>query len=401
MVCGDKKYMSENKRVLLFQGGLDTVDLFSSELGIGLSELGYEVINFDLTQSVKNLGLLYQSMQEKPLTAMIAFNSRFFGLKTPSGINVWETLGIPCINIFLDHPYWYHDILLSMPATGIVLCIDRNHMKYVNRFYPNIPVNGFLALGGSCFSSYIRSMSERKIDVLYAGSLYANHMPRKPSSSEWNFAAEKVYDRSIEYLLKHTEETIEAVIEHQLQKEGVILPDETLRRFITSCVSVERVVSSCYRERIVGAVAKAGISLELYGEGWDSCDWITLPNVHYGGRISPKEVIAKMSESKIVLNTFPWFKDGSHDRVFNAMLAGAAVVSEKSRYLEEVLPKEVWVPVELFDDGINKMTQRILYLLSHEIELQNIATAGYKLAISDHTWRARAQELHEDLLSYL
>lgn len=393
--------MAKNKRLLLFQGGLDTVDLFSGELGIGLAELGYEITNFDLKDSAKNLGLLYRSLQENPLTAMIAFNSRFFGLTTPSGANVWETLGIPCINILLDHPYWYHDILSSMPATGIVLCIDRNHMKYVNRFYPNISVNGFLAHGGSRVSSYTRPMSERKIDVLYGGSLYADHMLRRPSSSEWGFAAEEVYERSIDYLLKHPEETVETVIEQQLQKAGVFLPDESLRRFITSCVSVERVVSSYYRERIVGVVAKAGIKLDLYGEGWDRCEWITLPNVHYGGRISPEEILAEMSESKIVLNTFPWFKDGSHERVFNAMLAGAAVVSEKSHYLEEVLPKETWAPFELSDDGINKMTQRIFYLLSHEKELQDMADAGYKLAVSDHTWRARAKELHKDLLSYL
>ena len=32
-------------------------------------------------------------------------------------------------------------------------------------------------------------------------------------------------------------------------------------------------------------------------------------------------MIDVMNDSKIVLNTMTWFKDGTHDRVFNGMLA--------------------------------------------------------------------------------
>lgn len=387
-------------RLVLFRGELDTVNLFSDQLKQGFLELGYDIFEFDLQESTKSLGLLYQYMQEAPITAMIAFNSQFFGMTLPSGGNMWEALGIPCINIFVDHPYWYHNILMRMPATGIVLCIDRNHMNYVDRFYSNIPSNGFLAHGGTALCPNCKPMTERKIDVLYAGSLYADHIP-KVDLSGWKFPAEQICESSIKRLLEHPEKTIETVIEQELHKAGINLSDDELRRFISSCVHVERVVSSHYRERIVGSVAKAGISLELYGEGWSGCDWIKLPNVHYGGRVTPEEILSMMEDSKIVLNTLPWFKDGSHERVFNAMLCGAVAVSETSGYLEETLPPDAWVSFDLSEKSLSALPQRIVALLSDEARLQEIAFRGHGLAAAEHTWKARAQELHRDLLSFL
>lgn len=390
----------KKRRLVLFQGELDTLNLFSEQLKQGFVELGYDIFDFDLRQSVRSLGLLHEYMQGGPVTAMIGFNSLFFGMTIPSGENMWDVLGIPCVNILVDHPYWYHNLLMCMPAAGIVLCIDRGHMDYVNRFYPNIPSNGFLAHGGASLYISHKLLKERETDVLYAGSLYADCI-QQPDLSDWNFPAKRVCDRSVEYLLAHPEETIENVIEKQLRLAGISLSDEELRLFISSCVYIERIVSSHYRERIVGSVARAGILLELYGDGWEKCDWIRLPNVRYGGRVSPEKILERMEDSRIVLNTLPWFRDGGHERVFNAMLCGAVAVSETSRYLEEVLPPDTWVSFDLSDESISALPGRINNLLSDENRLQQIASAGQELALSSHTWRARARELHEDLLLYL
>lgn len=397
----DKASIDQKKHLVLFHGELDTLNLFSEQLKQEFMELGYGIFDFDLKQIPNSLGLLYDYMKDNPITAMIDFNSNFYGLRLPSGKNMWETLGIPCINILMDHPFWYHSMLVRTPSTGILLCVDRNHMKYVNRFYPNIPTNGFLAHGGISFSDTHKPIAERKIDVLYAGSLLADYIPEEIDFSVWGFPAKEIFDKSVEYLFAHTEVTIEAVVEQQLLQAGILLPDEELRRFISSCVYIERIVSSHYRERVVSSIAKAGISLDLYGDGWANCDWVKLPNVHYGGRVTPKEIVLMMEDSKIVLNTVPWFKDGSHDRVFNAMMCGAAAASETSHYFEEVLPPDTWISFDLSQESLDAFPGRIQELLSDNDRLQSIADAGRDLAVSNHTWKARALELHNDLLSFL
>lgn len=387
---------TNKRRLVLIRGNLDMLNLFSDQLKQGLLELGYEIFDFDLSQHSESLGQFLEYVQKNPVTAMIDFNSTFFGTTLPSGENMCEVLGIPSINILVDHPYWYHDkILMHTPSNGIVLCVDRNHMNYINRFYQNIACTGFLALGGISFSSTHKQISERKTDVLYAGTFKTNNVSN--DFSDWDFPAKQI----IEHLLVHTEDTVEAAIEQELRQAGIVFPDEELRKFINSCAQIEHIVDSYYREKIVGSIAKTGVSLELYGAGWSVCDWVNLPNVHYGGRISPEEIILKMEDSKIVLNSMPWFRDGSHDRVFNAMMCGAVSVSETSKYFEEAVSPDAWVPFDLSYASLSDLPKRITELLSDEDRMQQIAFAGHELAASEHTWKARALELHRDLLSHL
>lgn len=394
--------MEKLGKLVLFRCELDTLNLFSDQLKQGFEYLGYEIFEFDLRQSDLYLGLLYDFIKKGTINAMIGFNMPFFGMQLSSGKNMWEVLGIPCVNILVDHPYWYHNILMRTPRTGIVLSIDLNHSQYIQRFYPHISCTGFLPHGGTPTDHTPKPVKERNIDVLYAGSLFADYaISQKPDFTRFPFAAEKVCQESIARLLAHPDGTIESVVEDQLLQNGIALADEELRQFISSCVYIERVVSSHYREKIVSSVAKAGISLTLYGDGWSGCDWIELPNVHYYGRISPEQVLEKMEDSKIVLNTMPWFKKGSHERIFNAMLRSAVVVSETSSYLKESLPHDTWVSFDLLPDRLAALPQQITDLLSNEQKLQSIASAGYHLAVSEHTWQKRAQELHCDLLSSL
>lgn len=59
------------------------------------------------------------------------------------------------------------------------------------------------------------------------------------------------------------------------------------------------------------------------------------PNFHWIPPMSFDETFQYMRQSKLVLNVMPWFKAGTHDRIFNALLSGACPVSDKSRWLEE------------------------------------------------------------------
>jgi len=386
--------------IVLFHGKLKTLNVFSEQMQKEFQQLGYDIFMFDQEQSMQSLGKLYAYMQEHPILAMIGFNNTLFGMKTESGKKVWEELGIPCINILVDHPYWYRDILQNAPANSAVLCVDMNHMNFVSRFYPQIAVSGFLAHGGTPIDGKGKKLEERAIDVLYAGSLLTNYV-QKPDFSKWDFDAEQVCEEAISLLMNNRTVTVEDALEHTLLQHGVELEDSLLCEFISSCSYVERVVSSHFREMVLKTFAMAGIKLQIYGEGWENCDWITLPNVSYGGLISPEEVLQKMEDAKVVLNTMPWFKNGSHERIFNGMLRGCVVISETSGYFEETLPENGWLSFSLEEEEIEKTPGRVKDLLDHLEEAQKMADAGLSFAEQDHTWQARAREIHEDLLKYL
>ena len=107
-----------------------------------------------------------------------------------------------------------------------------------------------------------------------------------------------------------------------------------------------------------------------------------------------------------------WFKDGTHDRVFNGMLAGACAVTDSSGYMEEefcgfwpddpFLQKAGESEVAFFRlTEIEKLPDMIRSMLDHPEEMQMLADRGYEKAHQMHTWDARARELDRDLFPYL
>ena len=108
---------------------------------------------------------------EKPVNAVVTFNNLGFNMELKKGENIWESLGIPCINILMDHPMFHKNALDAAPDNAIVICPDRNHMKFVQRFYPDIQIAGFLPHGGKEKRLQYKPIKDRHIDVLYAGGI--------------------------------------------------------------------------------------------------------------------------------------------------------------------------------------------------------------------------------------
>ena len=100
-----------------------------------------------------------------------------------------------------------------------------------------------------------------------------------------------------------------------------------------------------------------------------------------------------------------WFKDGTHDRVFNGMLAGAVALSDSSVYMKEEFCGDIDNPdaeLVMFElDEIDALPQTVKELLANPKRMQQIADRGREKALPGHTWQVRARELHEDLLTLL
>lgn len=188
-------------------------------------------------------------------------------------------------------------------------------------------------------------------------------------------------------------------MEDSLLAEGIVLEDDQLKDIISDLRFIDLYAVSYFREKAVQVLAEDGINIILYGAGWDQYAWISRPNVFYGGKISANEIVEKMSDAKIVLNTMTWFKDGTHDRIFNGMLQGAVVVSDSSVYMDEEFDESEMVFFAL--EEINGLPQKVHEILDDLPKSQKIADEGYKKAKQFHTWKNRAIELEQDLFSLL
>lgn len=386
-----------SKRLILFVGVYDTLDIFTYELNRAFKSMGYITMLFDSRKTEESLIELSEFIKQ-PITAMLTFNNLGFNMELVEGHNLWDELNIPCINILMDHPFCYKNALEKAPRNSIVLCPDRNHMNYLNRFYPNIPITGFLPHAGKELPGKKKPIADRSIEIMYAGNLsksFADNI--KPDMADFDFDADKLCKAVYEDVIKHPYKTTEQGIEEQLRNIKPDISEQELCELIAKLHFIDLYIVSYYRERTVEAVALAGMELHLFGAGWENCAWIHQSNVHYYGKVSADTVVEKMQDAKLVLSTMTWFKDGTHDRVFNGMLQGAIAVTDSSLYmLEEFENEKELVMFEL--EEISKLPERLKELLADGTKAQALADAGYQKAMSEHTWGARAKELHQDLL---
>lgn len=394
--------MKTKQTIIIFKGIYDTLDLFSDQLAEAFAELGYEIFVYEAREAeVSKAKLLAMVREKRGNCAVVTFNNLGYNLDM-EGANVWEHFDIPYINILMDHPFHFERPLREAPDTAIVLCTDRNHVKYIRRFYKNIRQIDFLPHAGIELGRKHKPLRERKIDVLYAGALpiYTVTKMIPDLNDKYGLDMRELMQEVLRELVTHPDKTTEQAIEEYVQtvcRPGGELTDEELQQVIIHMRFLDSYATSFFREQAVRILVENGIEVTAYGVGWDQCEWSGNPHLKYGGKVLAPQILPLMNDSKIVLNTMTWFKAGAHDRIFNGMLAGAAVVTDDSTYLQRECTdgKEL---VMFKRNDLATLPERICELFGNMDRAQEMADCGYEFARTNHTWKNRAEYIVECFL---
>ena len=380
------------RRYIFFRGLIDTLDLYTDEFVSIFLKQGAECLIVDAAQ-IEDEMLKLKAFLIHEVTAVISMNNIGLHLEFDDGQNIWDQFQIPFFNIMMDHPFHYKVALDTAPEQMILLCMDRNHAAYANRFFPNIKDVRFFPHAGIERCKNI-PIAERKIDVLYAGGLsrYAAEGLIPDLGKIHEFDAFALVKNALEILIQKPELTTEYVIEACLGEINLTFNDRRLGEIITELRFLDSLAVSFYREQMIRTLAESGVTVTVFGMGWDRCEWDS-PNVVYGGVLPPVQILELMNESRIVLNTMTWFKRGAHDRIFNGMLAGTAVVSDQSEYLQEQFTNGEQLHMFSLHE-MNGMAETVKTLLSDVKCAQEMADCGYQQAKKHHMWKNRLQDIH-------
>lgn len=387
------------KTLIYFKGIYDTLDLFTGKLREAFREMGYASFVYDAARQEESKKLLLALLAGGGQFACITFNNLGYNLDLPDGKNIWDAYGIPYINILMDHPFHYEKPLRNAPAMSVVLGTDRNHITYIRRFHKNIGKADFLPHAGVELGGSHKPLSQRGIDVLYAGALpiytVADMIPDLSSIPEVDGV--KMAQEVLGELVRHPKRTTEEVIEDYLKVHRADISEQRVQQITMQMRFLDSYATSFFREQAVRILVENGIRVTAYGTGWDQCDWSDNPHLNYKGKVLAPDILPLMNDSKIVLNTMTWFKAGSHDRVFNGMLAKAVAVTDDSTYLRREFTdgKElVMFPLE----ELRALPERVFDLFGNLQSAQQIADCGYLAAKEGHTWKSRAEYIAECFL---
>ncbi len=390
------------KKVIMFKGGVETLSYFAAQIGKELKNRGISVFYYDLKNPFES-GKMVRKFIKTGETSVLTFN--FQGLSKEEGLYkegtgyIWQEYKLPCFNIAADHPYYYDRQLGDLPENYIHISIDKLHEKYFKEYYPEFKSGGFLPLAGSRLNkeTELKKIKEREIDILFPGNFTPPEFCKKYAYMINEEYAE-FYLGIIDDLLKHPYKTVEEVgIDHIVRELGNVAYYD-MRKALNKMIFIDLYVRNYYRGLVVGTLADAGLKVHVIGKDWEKLKCKHKENIVIRQFSDSVTCMEAMENAKIVVNVMPWFKDGVHDRVFNAVLNGAVSVSDVSKFQQEEMPERCGVAY--YDlQHIDELPEKIEYLLSDMNNMQKIADYGYERAIKKHTWKNRADEFLANIKS--
>lgn len=131
------------------------------------------------------------------------------------------------------------------------------------------------------------------------------------------------------------------------------------------------------RKEFVGALEKAGISVQVWGNGWGN------------GRVTLQEMIRIYNQSKINLNISVASTDGVNQikgRDFEVPGTGNLLLTGDSQELRNFYQPDQEV---LTYRSVEEAVDKIRYYLKHEEERGKIAEAALRKTLAEHTYKER------------
>ncbi len=396
------------KRIVMMEGGVETLSYFSHQMAGEFQKLGYAVFFYDLKQEESSAGKLRKFIRPRE-TVLVTFN--FQGLEKEAGVYregigyLWDTYHIPCYNIAADHPYFYDDRLKDLPEKYRHISIDRRQKAYFEEFYPEYVSRGFLPLAGTGLRQGEDEAKTGKAgaqgdaeqaapcyDVILTGN-YTKLSFFEPYINWINEEYAAFYRGIIDDLLEHPACTVEEVALAHCEREMGKEPNDQLRIALHKIIFIDLYVRNYWRGKAVRTLVNAGIPVHVVGKGWEELEDVRHPEcLKLHPQTDSVTCLEMLADAKVSLNVMPWFKDGAHDRVFNSILNGAVCVTDPSCYLEEELHEGEGVCYVALQD-MDALPEKVKDLLQNDSGRNEIVRRGRAIVEQKHTWAQRAKTL--------
>ena len=379
--------------IFIKTGILDTLDYFIDNMACNTPDS--HILTFTDEQFFSQLLSLDPYIDET--TYVITFNNAgaYISVTDRDGQHYyWDMKHVQLYSIQVDAPVWYKDVLdLDLKCMHVV-SVDKTHANFVIRHFA--PPAVFLPHGGVLSPYAITPYESRNIDILYLGTKQSFINSDAASLSFFPDNGKEFMQTTLSLLYEHPFLTPEQLTDLYFKEAGIsnaprdnyIEAIDTLYRFILPNVR------SYYQEQIISALAEAHFHVTIYGDNWNSFGERHpeyAEYVHINERTTPEKCIELICNSKITFNIQPWFKEGAHERIYNAMLNESVCVTDTSKYLERQ-----------FQDGenivfynlsnLNELAEKVRSILQNPEQAKRIIHNAKQL-VKNSTWHDRLENI--------
>ncbi len=397
---------------------------FADCLAAAFQKLGHESVIFELEG--KSLAEL-QAVTKENFDAVFDFNS-----KVPQGLDdetmdyYLDEFDAPFFDYLLDHPLYQHDNLKEKLKNFHVICLDSDHADYIRQYYPHIRSVHTLPLGAMPedmapdipFADHVPPAGGSPMPGSTTGEL--GGAPALGSSPDIPFA-DRCFDllftgtytdpEEVMHIIDNCEPSlandmhklidalkndfslrVDEVFSNLLAAKEIVLPPPTFAQYMQLYFLADTYITAYVRDLVLRALAKEHIPVDIFGHGWEKFKCPEKECFRFHGTCDFKDTFSHMANAKAVLNVMPWFKNGSHDRVFSAMRNGAIAISDESGYLAKHIPPETGLITYPLKD-LGQLTKKVQDFLVNPAHYEASARDGRRFVLEHHTWENHAKEI--------
>lgn len=373
------------------------------------------VVNYNLYESKRHFTQkLAEAMQRKGLTVKVidtkgeifnvndivrfqadfscSFNSTF---PNPNQQYFWDLTEIPHLSFLVD-PAIY-SIKLTNSKYSILSCVDRfdcqslRNYKFENVFFWPHAIEQEL---------HANEKQPKPYDVVFLGSCHDYENLRLHWQEVYSPIVCRILDNAIDLALSDRniplmQALVAAWGDSGLAPEGVDFARlfYYLDQYTRGIDRVELI--SSINDAQVHVFGDLMIEEPSYTRSW-SYYLRDRPNVTIHPAVSYTESLEILKQSKISLNSMPFFKDGTHERVFGSLACNALPLSSYSTYLHENFPENEQM---LFytSSHWNEVNDQVMNFLSDEPKRLAAVAKGRENVMRNHTWDHRVDQLFKML----
>lgn len=286
-----------------------------------------------------------------------------------------EPLGLPHLSMIVDAVHYFPELIRS--KNSIAAFVDEDSLGFYKVLGGK---NGFFFPHAIDSALIAERNGKRDLDVVMCGSFLD---PDEVLSIWTSLLSKKSVDTLVELCervlasdtLSHMQAFVE-LVEAKGEFEQELIAKSL--DYFDVLNTIDRYIRAVDRMRIVDAIERP---VHLFGSK-------KYKNTIYHGEVPFTEMPQILSRAKFVINSFPMFKRGLHERLLSSLACGASVIAKETFFLQEIFGRNSLAILDY-----SNINEKIEAALKDEDARFKAVTATHEVIRRDHTWDERAKQL--------
>ena len=311
---------------------------------------------------------------------------------------LWDYLKIPHVSFLVDPaPYSLH---LTKSPYSILSCVDRFECASLK----DIPFDKVFFWPHAVEEDLETGKGDRPYDVVFFGSCYDYESLYQYWHEELPISLCEILDHAIEIILSDKFISLFAALasaweNSHLPYQGIDFHKlfYYLDQYTRGKDRVE-LLSSIDNDTTVHVFGELMVDNSIVKHGWGHY-LEDKPNIVIHPSVPFEQSLDILKQSKICLNSMPFFKNGSHERVFTGLACGCLPLTTDSLFWQECFSHQELLTYR--PSQWSEVNEIIKTTLQNENKRKEMAQLGRQNVMKNHTWDKRVEQLTSAMTTFL